>query len=126
MFAADLVDTGGPVLGKVRLFSTLAALAGIAVTSVFLIKPIERRDRIVMRMGVDCLAVLIMYVGSVFMQDHFAQPMRGRLGSMPGSSRYCARTSPGLRAGLCYRWLENCHLACPQSQNDRPSPTRRH
>jgi len=80
MFAADFVDTGGPVLGKIGRFSTLAALPGMAVTSVFLMKPIERRDRTVMRMGVDCLAVLIVCVGSVFMPYRIAQPMRGRWG----------------------------------------------
>ena len=67
VFVADLVYTGGPVLGEVGRFSTLAALLGIAVTTLFLVGLIERRDRTVMRMGVDSLAVLIVYFGGVFM-----------------------------------------------------------
>ena len=51
VFVADLVYTGGPVLGEVGRFSTLAALLGIAVTILFLVGLIERRDRTVMRMG---------------------------------------------------------------------------
>ncbi|MBG6073317.1 hypothetical protein IWX87_003090 [Polaromonas sp. CG_9.7] len=82
MSAADLVDTVGAVPGKVGRFSTLAALPGIALTSVFLMKPIERRDRTVMRMGVDCLAALIVCIGGVFMPYRIAQPMRGRWGQL--------------------------------------------
>jgi cation:H+ antiporter len=67
VFVADLVYTGGPVLGEVGRFSTVAALLGIAVTTLFLVGLIERRDRTVMRMGVDSLAVLIVYFGGVFM-----------------------------------------------------------
>jgi hypothetical protein len=80
MSAADLVDTVGAVPGKVGRFSTLAALPGMAVTRVFLMKPIERRDPTVMRMGVDSRAVLLVYAGSVFMPYRIAQPMRGRWG----------------------------------------------
>jgi cation:H+ antiporter len=67
VFVADLVYAGGPVLGEVGRFSTLAALLGIAVTTLFLVGLIERRDHTIMRMGADSLAVLIVYFGGVYM-----------------------------------------------------------
>lgn len=62
---ADAVYAGGPVLREVGAFSTCAALLGILVTAIFLGGLIERRDRVVLRMGVDSLLVLLVYLGGL-------------------------------------------------------------
>jgi cation:H+ antiporter len=65
VFLADLVYAGPPVLSQVGRFSMIAALLGIAVTAVYLAGLIERRDRVVLRMGVDSLVVLGLYLGGL-------------------------------------------------------------
>lgn len=65
IFLADAVYAGGPVLNEVGPFSLVAALLGIAVTTIFLAGFIERKDRVVLRMGVDSLLVLAVYAGGV-------------------------------------------------------------
>jgi cation:H+ antiporter len=62
---ADAVYSGGPVLGEVGAFSAFAALLGIAVTAIFLGGLIERRDKVVLRVGVDSLLVLLVYAGGL-------------------------------------------------------------
>ncbi len=62
---ADAIYAGGPVLREVGAFSVCAALLGILVTGIFLGGLIERRDRIVLRMGVDSLLVLLVYLGGL-------------------------------------------------------------
>ena len=62
---ADAVYAGGPVLREVGAFSVCAALLGILVTGIFLGGLIERRDRVVLRMGVDSLLVLLVYLGGL-------------------------------------------------------------
>lgn len=65
IFVIDAVYAGDPVLGVVGRFSTFAALLGIMVTVVFLAGLIERRDRAFLRMGVDSIIVLIIYLGGL-------------------------------------------------------------
>lgn len=61
IFVVDAAYDGGPVLNEVGTFSLLAALLGIFVTALYLIGMIERRDRTIIHMGVDSLAVIIVY-----------------------------------------------------------------
>ena len=61
----DAVYAGPPVLAGAGRFSGFAALIGIAVTVLYVIGLVERRDRTVARMGIDSLAVLLVYVGGV-------------------------------------------------------------
>jgi cation:H+ antiporter len=62
---ADAVYAGGPVLREVGPFSVCAALLGMLVTGIYLAGLIERRDRVVLRMGVDSLLVLLVYLGGL-------------------------------------------------------------
>lgn len=59
---ADLVYRGGPLLGALDRSATFAAAMGIVVTSIFLLGLLERRDRTILRMGIDSAAVLAAYV----------------------------------------------------------------
>lgn len=65
IFVADAVYPGGPVLNEVGTFSLVAVLMGITVTTIFLAGLIERKNRVVLRMGVDSLLVLAVYAGGV-------------------------------------------------------------
>jgi cation:H+ antiporter len=65
LFVADAFYRGGPVLNEVGPFAAFAALLGVLVSALFLIGLIERRDRTVLRMGYDSLAVLCVYLGGV-------------------------------------------------------------
>lgn len=61
LFVVDAVYAGKPVLAEAGPFATFAALLGIAVTALFLAGLLERRHRMLLRMGVDSLAVLGTY-----------------------------------------------------------------
>jgi cation:H+ antiporter len=63
----DAVYAGPPVLNEVGRFSVVAALLGAAATTVYLGGLIERRDRTVLRMGIDSLAVLVIYFGGILL-----------------------------------------------------------
>jgi cation:H+ antiporter len=65
LFAIDAAAGGDPVLNRVGAFSAVGAMLGIAVTALFLIGLAERRDRTVLRMGVDSAAVLVVYLGGL-------------------------------------------------------------
>jgi cation:H+ antiporter len=67
LFVIDGVAPGEPVLNRVGTFSSVAALLGIAVTTLFLIGLAERRDRTILRMGIDSAAVLVVYFGGLVM-----------------------------------------------------------
>lgn len=68
VFAADLAYPGGPILDQAGTFSIFAALTGGALTTLYLIGLIERRDRTVARMGIDSIAVLLTYsIGTVLL-----------------------------------------------------------
>jgi cation:H+ antiporter len=61
VFLADATYRDGPILNQADAFIAFAAVLGIAVTALFLIGLVERRDRTVGRMGIDSLAVLCTY-----------------------------------------------------------------
>ncbi|MGH8741476.1 MAG: hypothetical protein ACREUN_11215, partial [Burkholderiales bacterium] len=63
VFVADVAFPGGPILEQAGAFSVFAALMGVVLTTLFLVGLIERRDRTVARMGIDSLAVLLVYAG---------------------------------------------------------------
>lgn len=65
LLVVDAFYRGGPVLNEVGDFAAFAALLGVVVSALFLVGLIERRDRTVLRMGYDSLAVLAAYLGGV-------------------------------------------------------------
>lgn len=67
VFLADAVHFGKPVLNEAGQFAAVAALLGIAVTTLYVAGLIERRDRTVLRMGYDSVAVLATYLGGVYL-----------------------------------------------------------
>jgi cation:H+ antiporter len=67
IFLIDAVYPDGPVLNQVGRFSSFAALLGIVVTTLYIAGLVERRDRTILRMGYDSLAVLLTYLGGIFL-----------------------------------------------------------
>ncbi|MDQ9172123.1 sodium:calcium antiporter [Oxalobacteraceae bacterium R-40] len=67
IFLVDVVYRDGLVVNEIGQFSLFASLLGIAMASIYLIGLIERRDRTVARMGIDSFAVLLSYIGGLFM-----------------------------------------------------------
>lgn len=65
VFLVDAVYGGPPVLNEVGRFSLFAAVTAAVLVSIYLVGLIERRDRTVARMGIDSLAVLLVYGGSL-------------------------------------------------------------
>lgn len=65
LFVVDAVATGEPVLNRVGDFSIFAAMLGIVATTLFVAGVAERRDRTVLRMGIDSVGVLIAYLGGL-------------------------------------------------------------
>jgi cation:H+ antiporter len=65
VFVTDAVAAGEPVLSRVGDFSVFGALLGIVATTLFLMGVAERRDRTILRMGTDSLAVLVVYLGGL-------------------------------------------------------------
>jgi cation:H+ antiporter len=63
----DAVYAGEPVLNEVGRFSAVAALLGIIVTTLYIAGLVERRDRTILGMGVDSLAVLGAYLGGLIL-----------------------------------------------------------
>lgn len=61
----DALHPGGPVLVETGRFASFAALLAIMLTALFLFGMIERRDRTVLRIGIDSLAVLAVYAAGV-------------------------------------------------------------
>lgn len=70
IFVVDAIYPGGPVLNEVGTFSVFAALLGIVLTTFYVIGMIERRDRMIFRIGYDSLAVVVCYgVGLVLLYN---------------------------------------------------------
>jgi cation:H+ antiporter len=65
IFAVDALYDGGPVLAEVGPFAGFAALLAIVLTALYVAGMIERRDRTVLRMGVDSLAAIATYGAGV-------------------------------------------------------------
>jgi cation:H+ antiporter len=64
-FLADAVYRGGPILAETDRSTLFAATLGMVATCIFLIGLLERRDRTVFGMGVDSLAVLVVYLSGM-------------------------------------------------------------
>lgn len=65
IFLIDAVHPGPPVLNGLGDFAVVGALLGIAVTLLYVAGLIERRDRTVLRLGIDSWAVAITYAAGV-------------------------------------------------------------
>jgi len=65
LFGVDLVADGEPIFDRVGSFAAIGAMLGVVVTGLFLIGLAERRDRTVLRMGYDSVAVLLVYAGGL-------------------------------------------------------------
>lgn len=61
IFIVDALYAGDSVLVEAGRFAAFAALLALAMTALFLVGLIERRDRTILRMGFDSLAVLLVY-----------------------------------------------------------------
>lgn len=62
---ADLVYQKGPVINELGDFEVISALLGATLIGVFLVGLLERRDRTVMKMGWDSLAVMVLFAGGL-------------------------------------------------------------
>nr|CAD6438778.1 sodium/calcium exchanger membrane protein [Rhizobium sp. Q54] len=65
LFLIDLTGGSGAVMNNVGPFEGFAALIAITVTAIFLVGLSERRDRTVLRMGYDSLAVIATYLSGL-------------------------------------------------------------
>lgn len=65
LFGVDLIAAGPPVMNVVGPFAALAAMLGAATTGIFLMGIAERRDRTILRMGVDSFLVIVIYLGGL-------------------------------------------------------------
>jgi cation:H+ antiporter len=64
---ADAVYPGPAVLNEAGLPAAFAGLLGIALTAIFLVGLVSRRRRVVVGLGFDSVAVLVLYFGGVAM-----------------------------------------------------------
>ncbi len=66
IFLTDVVYTGeGTVLDHGGRFEFFAALLGILMTAILLLGLLERRDKTILKMGYDSLAILLVFLGGV-------------------------------------------------------------
>jgi cation:H+ antiporter len=61
----DALHPGKPVLPEVGRPASVGALLGIVLTSIYLVGLIERRNRVLLRMGYDSIAVLFTYAAGL-------------------------------------------------------------
>lgn len=62
---ADAVYAGKPVINALGRFEVISSLLGALLTGIYLVGLLERRDPVVLRMGYDSLAVLVVFGGGV-------------------------------------------------------------
>jgi cation:H+ antiporter len=65
LLPADITYRPGPILATTDNATVLAIAMGMVVTAVHLLGLLERRNRTVLHMGIDSLAILILYAVSV-------------------------------------------------------------
>ncbi len=65
LLLADAVYSGGPVINELGRFETISALLGTILTGTLLVGLLERRNPVVLRIGYDTLAILILFFGGV-------------------------------------------------------------
>lgn len=70
LFVVDAVYDGPPALQQAGAFAGFAALTAAVLTGLFLAGMIERRDRTILRMGVDSLAAVAVYAASLVVLYH--------------------------------------------------------
>jgi cation:H+ antiporter len=63
----DALHRGGPVLVEAGRFAATAALLALVLTAIYLAGMLERRDRTVLRMGYDSIAVVITYAAGLML-----------------------------------------------------------
>lgn len=61
----DFLHRGEPVLQEAGRFAAFSALLALLLTATFLVGMLERRDRTVLRMGIDSAVVLVAYMAGV-------------------------------------------------------------
>lgn len=62
---ADLFFVGGPVINELGRFEIVAALLGAALIGIFMVGLLEHRNRSIIRMGYDSLAIVILFCGGL-------------------------------------------------------------
>lgn len=62
---ADAVFAGGPVVNELGRFEVVSALLGAILTGVFLVGLLERSNPVVMRMGYDSLAAMLLFIAGL-------------------------------------------------------------
>lgn len=70
LFVVDAVYDGPPALKQAGAFAGFAALLAAVLTALFLAGMIERRDRTIMRMGLDSLAAIGVYLAGLVVLYH--------------------------------------------------------
>jgi len=65
LLLADLVYRGGPVIAELGKFEMISALLGVLLTGIYLVGLLERRNPVILRMGYDSLAVLLVFAAGV-------------------------------------------------------------
>lgn len=62
---ADVMFSGGAVINELGRFEAISALLGVLLTGSYLIGLLERRNPVLLRMGYDSVAVLLLFAGGV-------------------------------------------------------------
>lgn len=65
LFVADVAYRGGPILDQATPLSLVAVFVGLAATAIYLAGILERRDKTILRMGIDSALVLLVYLGGL-------------------------------------------------------------
>jgi cation:H+ antiporter len=65
LFVADVFYPGPAVLNEVGRFALVAVLLGVACTTIYLVGIVERREREIGRLGLDSIAVVLVYAAGV-------------------------------------------------------------
>ncbi len=65
VFVVDLLHGDGPILVEAGPFAATAALLSLLLTAIYVVGMLERRDRAVLRMGYDTVAVVVTYIAGV-------------------------------------------------------------
>ncbi|WP_114952009.1 sodium:calcium antiporter [Sphingosinicella terrae] len=62
---SDIAYRGEPVTTRLGTFETISALLGATLVGIFMVGLLEHRDRTILRMGYDSLAVILVFLGGV-------------------------------------------------------------
>lgn len=67
LFVSDAAGGGGALLNTLSTFSIVGALLGIVVTALYVAGLAERRDKTILRVGIDSASVLAVYIGGLLL-----------------------------------------------------------